>query len=712
VTLILVLVLVLALGGLIMALPRIAASESVRGKLQAAAREATGQEVRWEKVAFGLVPPRLVVVRPRIGSGEPSEPPRLEAENVDLRVAFLPLLARAVVIDSLVIEGVTLRLVRTPKGVELPVGKLGSASAEPKRGEAEREGTQLSLAVRDLRLVSSRFLLEDQTVTPSHTWDLTNLDLRARGESLDSAIGLEASAALASGGSLFVEGSAWLDGRIDLEAKLDRVVLGPAQAYLERGQQLEGALSGTVKVKGPAASPEAITADLSLVDGLVDIAGVLLRGRLTVQAHSEGELGKGSGRFEIDASDADLAYGEAFQKPRGKPAKLSGRLIPSEGEGLALDEVRIRLRNLDASGRIRTAPRLGVELEAPPFELEGWGESLPALASLEPKGRAAFQKLQIANEPLDVRGTVVFDGLRLRPPEREPIVLRGQLQGVGNAVRSQDMTATVADQTVMLDVELGDLATRPGYRVRARTDQADINALLAALAGLPGTLEGPLTSNAELSGPAGGERPPLEALGGTARLEIGKGKLHGVSLLRGSFERLGAFGEAALLVGALRGGKTLQRFYGDEFESITGTFTVANGKAKTNDLKMIYQNYTVELRGSMGLLDETLEMSGTLTIDEAVDGAIASAQEGAGPTAPTGRRKVIPLARVGGTLRAPRVDLSPDAVASLATSYAVGRRRESVERKIDEKLGEGAGREVLDTLDGLLRGGARSRTSE
>jgi len=89
---------------------------------------------------------------------------------------------------------------------------------------------------------------------------------------------------------------------------------------------------------------------------------------------------------------------------------------------------------------------------------------------------------------------------------------------------------------------------------------------------------------------------------GQLRIDVGKGQLKGVSLLRTTFERLGAVGEAALLLGALRGGKTLQRFYEDEFESITGTFHLAGGRARTDDLRLVYRHYTADLRGSFGLI--------------------------------------------------------------------------------------------------------------
>jgi hypothetical protein len=86
-----------------------------------------------------------------------------------------------------------------------------------------------------------------------------------------------------------------------------------------------------------------------------------------------------------------------------------------------------------------------------------------------------------------------------------------------------------------------------------------------------------------------------------------------------------------------------------------------------------------------------------LTILPEVDAAL-QADPGSG-----GREKVIPLAHIGGTLSEPRVQLTREAVVAFAASP----RRTELEQKIDERLGEGSGREVIDALEGLLGGRKR-----
>jgi uncharacterized protein involved in outer membrane biogenesis len=364
------LLILLILGFVLLAvlLPRIAGSEAIRARLETVASHATGQEVRWDELTFGLLPPRLVVLKPTIAPpGTPGEP-SLEADSVSLRVALLPLLARTVAIDSLVVEGVTVRLRRTAEGLELPLDRPGPAKpGKPKAvpDAPAEEGGALALAVGDVRLIDSRLLIEDRTVAPQLTWDVVDLEARAQGSALTGPIDVELSGKLATGGAVQVEGTAWLDGRVDLTATLDGLVVGPLQRYLEPGQKLSGELAGSVKASGPAADPQAVTANLTLSDGLVDAAGLALRGRVRVSATLEGGIAKASGRFEVDATDADVTYGEAFQKPRGKAATVTGRLVPGKEGGFALEELQLRVHNLDAKGRVETGRRARVELEAP-----------------------------------------------------------------------------------------------------------------------------------------------------------------------------------------------------------------------------------------------------------------------------------------------------------------------------------------------------------
>jgi hypothetical protein len=458
-----------------------------------------------------------------------------------------------------------------------------------------------------------------------------------------------------------------------------------------------------VHSSGAVASPSALRADLVVTDADLEVEDVAFSGRLAVEARLEaGEAGLG-GPFEIDATQARLRYGGFFEKPPGTEATASGRLVPTPG-GLDVRDWHLKIRNFEAEAQLGMGARTRLELDAKPFELGGWGELVPALAPYEPGGELALEGLAVQAPPLALGGRVLLRGLHLRPGAGggEPVVLDGALLAEGTRVRSSDLVARAGGETVGLEVELADLAGAPRYRVRASTANARISALLLSLTGSRGTLEGPLTASADLAGPLGGAEDPLRALHGSTRIEVGKGRLAGVSLLRGVVDRLGAFAEVASLAGLGGGQAALEPFYRDEFESISGTFDLGGGLARSEDLRLVYRDYTVDLRGVYGLLDESLDFTGKLTVGRALDAALAGgapAAQGAGD-AP----RVIPLARVRGSLGAPRVELTREAALALAGEFTSGPRRDRLERKIDERLGEGRGKEVIDALEGLLGG--------
>jgi uncharacterized protein involved in outer membrane biogenesis len=116
----------------------------VRGASRAA-KEATGRTLRYERLAFGLLLPRLeahgVVLEGR------AEDAPLRAQSLALEVALLPLLARTVLIDTLVLSGAELTLVRTPGGIELPLEPPPKAKKEPTRGAGD-EGDPRSPSAR------------------------------------------------------------------------------------------------------------------------------------------------------------------------------------------------------------------------------------------------------------------------------------------------------------------------------------------------------------------------------------------------------------------------------------------------------------------------------------------------------------------------------------------------------------------------------------
>jgi hypothetical protein len=147
-------------------------------------------------------------------------------------------------------------------------------------------------------------------------------------------------------------------------------------------------------------------------------------------------------------------------------------------------------------------------------------------------------------------------------------------------------------------------------------------------------------------------------------------------------------------------------------ELLSGALRVRDGVAHADDLRIEYRGYAVRLAGTLGLTDLALDMAGELTLDEELDGVIAR-ELGVRDYAP--RRRVVPVARVGGTLDEPQVRVDGKVATGLAAAYASDAYAGKLREKAEKELGTGAGDLVdrgLGALEGILGGRSRSKPSE
>jgi uncharacterized protein involved in outer membrane biogenesis len=708
---IVVLAIVVILAGLVL-LPRLLSGDAMRARIEQAAREGTGRELRYESLEVGLLPPSLRVIDTALSGATESDPPLLEAREIDLRVALLPLLFGTVVVDSLVADGATLRLTRTADGIELPRPADEADEPEdappdadppgdaPSSAEGGSETGSVGFAVRRLRLSDSTLRLVDRAVSPAVNWELREIDASGRGSSLDGPIAVEVEAVLASGGRFALEGTASLDGELDLSARLEAVAIDPLAPYLGDGLEIAGRLDGSGAVSGPAASPQKLEVDLHGEDIRFRRDDLSLRGAIDLRAELRDPAGQPAGKFEVDATGAELEVGGGFTKPSGTPATVTGRIAGSEGGGLAFDEVRLLIRNFEATGRVSSLDPLSAELSADSFELDGWESLLPGLATSPPSGRISIEGLAYRAEPPELQGALRLADVVLRSPDAAPITLRGVLLAKGQDISSEDLVAETGGQALDLDARLRSLFDSPRYDFAVRAKAAESNALLTSLLSKPDTLYGPLGLDASFRGPVGGELLP--SLGGRIDFSVVPGRLVGVSLLQRVFDRLGSAGSLALDLGKAFGGRDLQRFYGDEFERLSGVLDIQGGVARTNDLTFLYEGYGVVLRGTLNLADLALDMRGELTLHEVIDAKLARELGARDSYRP--RRRSIGLAAVRGTLDDPSVRVDARAAVQLAAAYASG-------GIVDEALGGVLGDDAEDIVEGVLEGilGGRRR---
>jgi hypothetical protein len=170
-----------------------------------------------------------------------------------------------------------------------------------------------------------------------------------------------------------------------------------------------------------------------------------------------------------------------------------------------------------------------------------------------------------------------------------------------------------------------------------------------------------------------------------------------VSPLGDAIAALDRFAEVAAALNRHKTERRLAPFLGDRFESLGGRFEIGGGRARTDALVVRYPGYRLELRGAVGLADQGLDARGRLVLDPAIEAALADTD-----VAPGGGSRAIEIARVGGTVSHPKLEIDQAGAVAFAATLTLAQKRDQWERKLDRSLGNGKGGEILDALDGIL----------
>jgi hypothetical protein len=712
----------LAAIALVLLLPTVLDRPEVRDRIAAGAREVTGRELTWGSLDVAFMPPALQVTDAVLQPGGDEAP--LGARRIALRISLLPLLGGVVAVDSLEIEGAELEIVRGEDGIELPVSPPDSSplpagddseQADPKPGTPTSidavdggEGDPISLAVRRVELIDARLVIIDRTTEESGRLVLTGFDATARGQlDTEAPIAFEASGAFESGGDLSVSGEATLGGDWSVRLELAELVLAPLAVWLE-GVEMAGRASLVAEATGSKAIPASLelklnARNLDVVREDLSVEGAV---PLTLSANWD-EAGNVAGPLETDLEDVAIQVGDQLRKPEGDSLALTGQVRWDGADRLELASARVTLPGVIVTGEFQVLPKIAARLSAPVFDPEPLASWSPAFADAPVTGRVGLEEWTVSLDPLQLGGGIHLESVRLPLEAGHAAVVSGMLEGVGDAVQGSGLEVRVAEQLLMVSLRVTSLSSAPRARVELEGNGLDSSALLAAIGGPDDTLSGPMDLTALVEAPLASDEDLSQVVTGSARFQVAPGRLRGVSLLRSTFDAFGSFGEVALLAGQTFGGSTLQKFYGEDFERLSGSARLAGGVARTNDLRLDYRDYSADLAGTYQLADDRIDMTGQLTLYEEIDRALAAAAPGAEPgTAPErATKKTIPLAHVTGTLADPKVRVTQGTVVAFARSYLDQRNRLGrLEGKVDERLGEGTGKVVLDVLEGILGG--------
>ncbi|MEE3329559.1 MAG: AsmA family protein [Myxococcota bacterium] len=687
--------------GVAMFLPSWVESAGFRDEFERFAEENLGRTIDYGAVDIRFLPPRVEIANLEIGGSDATSAPAITARSAVLELSWFSLLRGRAVVDELVIDAATLRMVRTASGIDLLAAAVPAA---PAAASAKDNAAPVSLERVSVR--NATVVFDDRVAVPPVVWKLTETGIVATASPSGGAIDFDLAGILADASSVNVTGSVSLEGPITADVAVHALDVESLRSYAGATRAISGKLDIVAKlVRTSSEAP--LEVDLSVSSAQLDavVEELSVSGPLVLAAtlKLKGETWSGPVRLELSEAALDYAAGTLL-KAAGIPGVLAGKLVRREGSGTQL-EYQLTLHNAVASGAIEAEPRLRIEVDAPPFDLTGWGEMIPALAEMDPTGTLGLEGMVFHGGPSDLIGSLVLGDVLIQSEGASALLLNGFLDALGNKLVPRDLTATAGTAKFAVEGEIADLFDDGAGRSLALNlvtpDPVESNDVFSLVEAMRDAVHGALALDADILLPLGAdstERSASERLVGDVHFQIGGdeagGRLRGVSLLRKAFERFGALGHAALLALPAKRGTSMDEYYSEDFQVAHATFHIENGEARTQDFEVVHEKYTTRLRGGLRLSDLALDMRGEVVIGEELDAVLAGTE--------SGRERIIPLARVGGTALDPTVSLKSEDIAVFTARYALG-SNSKLGKKIDKALGAGASellRGVLDAAGG------------
>jgi len=645
--------------------------ETLRAPLAKQASAALGRDVSLGELSLKVFPlPAVRVTQIRVAGPRPGDPPFADVAELRLRVAVLPLLAGKVVLRALEIDS---------PHVDIPFDKNGKPilpgpSASAPRTEPE-SGAKPEAAPASLALAVDRIAIHDARVKAG-PWLVENGDVSGR-------LGLDGTGSFRFSADLpgLVE---LRSGRLELAGlggkALDVDAQGEFATELENlkkrfalGPELGGHARGEYEVELEAGVVKAAKANVDVPDLLVRQEDLVISG--PTRAHAV--LGES---YSLDLSDARVEKKNVFAKPKGTTLSVTGELGPGTDLSALRDAlVKVGRNELPLAFELGRKPAR-VQIKKSTLDLGALRELLPP-EQTPLSGSVAIDALAVELAPLRVTGDARLDKVTAKL-EHGPIELSGPVVARGREVALENATALIGGQSVGLgaryDLESGAIGAK------FDTAASQLAALLAALSGRS-EIEGTLTANGQIAA----ARPDVAALTGGGRVEIRPGRIKGFSLAKSVMGPLSAIPQLA----ANAKGKDLSKYDDEEFTYLTADYRLGNGRVSTDNLELAYKNATAFLQGSVGLSDRTLDLSGRVVLAKEADAELAGSARA--------KERVIPIAHIGGTVDAPRLEIDQKTLAALALAYG---GNEKVRQKLDKALGPGASEAVEGFLGNILGG--------
>jgi AsmA protein len=635
------------------ALPGLVDVNRYRPMIVEAVRQATGRTLGLGTISFTLLPsPGLSIQGPITLSDSAAYPGRnaLTAGSLSVRLGLLSLLRGRASITSFTLRKPTLTLIRDARGRWNFDDLVERASvASQGSGRAAGGGGATGVVVERARVISGRVIVYDDAVLPGRRAQvvIAPVDATIRGWGGSGPTALDLSAGL---GRSVLEGRARLFSR----GESSRIEV------TARGRGLRAEDFVTLLPWLGVARPAGLVVNGAIdVDGTADVPierpeGLRFKGSLVLDGLSYRDAGMAlpvkdlSGTLTVDGDRAvwkDFSVSVGSSSLRGS-LQVAGLMKPQIG--FTLTSPRLDLNELIAT-LVPAVPQSGGAPAMPTG-----GSSSGILDQISGSGRLDLKEIHFQTFDLtNVHASTSLAKSVLALKDLEASFYGGTLRGTG----SVDVARSV-----------------PRYALGVRMDKVDVGPVLAAYdPALRGMLSGRLTGNLDLDADGTGMNAILKTTRGTGKVALADGSVSSFSVLKQL---------AALL--ELAGGKGIGK-ENTPFESLTSSLSIADGRARTDDLSLRSTDLDLDGKGWVGL-DATLDLDVAARFSEESTRGMVEKTPRLGSLTENGRLAVF--FGLNGSLASPAFHLNTRAQLETAKERAKEKLRERVKDRLLKQLGE------------------------
>ncbi|WNK20687.1 AsmA family protein [Halomonas piscis] len=735
--------------------------EDFKPRLTAVMEEHTGLDIELDGALSWSFYPRIGVsvekARAWLAEQEEEATPFAAVERAEVSVALAPLLRGEIAVDGLTLDGMNLNLRRNAQGEgnweallermaargEKAETVLAPASAGP---NADAGNLDVALSIASVKVQNAELRFRD---AQSHTlWHAENLNVTGSNVNPQRFFPLKAMLTLSRYDSLEPQALTRppvVSSEINLDTRL-------RLALAEHGFVLETPDLETRTRLAPDVEPQALRLSASRIEaGLDDRQLAVTDGVLKTTLHHpdtwegglalalkfalKGDWGEQVARvndMQLEGPDGLRARGRLTLENWRDDLRYAGQVtlaplslrpwLERLGVGLdtrnpgALSDVALTSQIKGDAERIRLAPlslvlddttltgelAAGIDGTALDFDLEGdtlnVDRYLPAPAAdaakqagigLWRRAAAEEEAPALVDQPLLARleldgalalGSLTLGGLKFDSPELA-------LEGRDGTQRLEAFEAGFYGGKLSASGSLDAGQTPLAWALAPRASGVKMAPLLEALGERDASLSGRLEASGEFTTKGNTREDLVRRLNGSAKAKLDDGAIAGVNISR----------QVCEAVAALEDRDTTREWRDDtRFEHVDATFTVRDGVVESDDVRVTLPGLNVQGEGEYDLGHRQFDALASVRLDNTADAACR--------VNPRLARLALPVRCEGSISAEPgewcRVDR--DALKTNVSRLVGDQVGSRIEEKLDEKLGDGAARELRDGLKRLF----------